>query len=104
MSIPLQNEIVVPNSVVAQQVITNTTPDANGKLKTSAHVTLAASYVIGYGTADEHWSLTGQTGVIYIPDIDNLDDDIAGLALQIQQAFGLLVSIIDALNVIRKVL
>lgn len=103
MPIPVENEVIVPNAVYAPQIILQM-GISNGKLVSSAQIVFAGAKVIDAGLPTEQWISTGQTQVIHIADIMNLEADLAALAPQVETVYSGIVSLLAAINSIRKVL
>lgn len=87
------NGIYVPNLILGTSIV-------NGRLVTMAHITLAAASVDSNG----NYAATGQVATLVVQDILNLDADVASLASQVNSAYASLISIINEINGIRKVL
>jgi hypothetical protein len=101
--IPIQNTPSTPNAVYSPQIMLNT-GIVNGKLVTSLQLTLAAAICDNAGTPDETWTPTGQSNTIMLPDLANLDPDLAAIQPQMDAALASVVSLLTALNAIRKIL
>jgi hypothetical protein len=92
---------VVPNSLIIPQIVLQTYV-SNGQLVTSATITLQDAY---YDQATSRWVETGGVlKTVYIPNIYNLDDDIASLQTDVIAIVSSLIDIIGDINSIRKVL
>ena len=88
---------VTPNAVLVPQIVIST-KIINQKLVTSANVTLQPAYVDGSG----NWQNTGFGVSCNIPDVNNLPTDLASMATDIGSLETMLLSIVDDLNSIRK--
>jgi hypothetical protein len=103
MPLSLETTPLTPNALYAPQIVLQTAV-VGGKLKTAAQICLAAAKVEDSGLESETWTPTGQDGMVYLTDLENLDGDLAGLQSQVDALYGSLVQIIASLNSIRKVL
>ncbi|MDO8302877.1 MAG: hypothetical protein Q7T18_06535 [Sedimentisphaerales bacterium] len=105
MPIPIQNEVaqIVPNAVMIPRIIISCNV-IDGKLKTSAEILLSAARCENSGLPNELWVPTGQSKVLYIADVENIDADLALLQPQTLQVFGGVIALIAGMNQIRKVI
>lgn len=101
--ITLQTTQKVPNSVYVPQFMIQTGIN-NGQLITSCQIVYAAAKVISAGLPTEQWVPTGQNQMIYIPDLNNLDPDLAKYQTQVTNWYNNLVAVLEAFNSTRKVL
>lgn len=104
MPIPIQNtDVVVPNAVYIPQIVIQCGV-VEGKLKTSAMITLSAAKCENAGTENEHWTPTGKSELLNIADIEHLDEDLASLQSSVGQVFAGIVGLVHGMNTIRKVI
>jgi hypothetical protein len=99
MPIELQNSPAVPNALMVPTIILSTVV-REGKLVTGASICMAAAYVDGQG----NWTPTGQAKTVVIDDVEHLEEDIASLSPTVLTIMGDILSLVDSLNDIRKVL
>ena len=71
-----------PNGIYVPQIVISTAI-VNGQLVTLAQAALAAAAI----DANGNYTRTGQSGVLQIQDVNNLDADLAGLQSQVTQLF-----------------
>jgi len=97
MPLPVETQIETPNAVYASNIVLSSRI-ANGQLRVSANIILAGAI-----NTDGTWvKATGQHASIRIPDIMNLPADLVSLAPQVAPLFDGLVTVIGAINSIRK--
>ena len=88
---------VTPNAVLVPQIVIST-KIISGQLITSANISLQPAYVDGSG----NWSTAGFGKSVNISNINDLPTDLASMATDIGSLETMLLSIIDDLNSIRK--
>lgn len=103
MPIPFETSVQTPNAVYIPQIIIQC-GIVDGQLKTSAQIILSGAHVTNAGEANESWTQTGQTQIMQIPDIMNLDSDLASLQTDVYTVFGGIINLVGSMNAIRKVL
>jgi hypothetical protein len=101
--IVLQKEIVIPDSIYAPMIMFQTGINM-GKLHTTCQITLAAAKITEPGTERETWESTGQTQMIYLSDLVNLDPDLSMVGEQAALLYRGMLELIAAINETRKVL
>lgn len=99
MPLEMQTTPTVPNAIYFPQIIIQT-GIVSGQLKSSAIVSFSAAQVNETG----QWADTGQTKTILIQDIENLDPDLVHLAPQVAQLYSVLITLLDDVNTVRKVM
>lgn len=99
MPLELETEIPTPNAVMAPQIVLSTNI-INGKLVTSAQITLSAASVGESG----NWTACGIMQTIQIPDVEHLDGDISEYQGDVLTIMGGIIQLIGNLNGVRKVL
>ena len=82
MPLSLETAPAQPNAIFAPQIMLQTCI-VGGKLHTSARICLAAAKVDDLGQPAENWTPTGQSGVLHIGDVSNLEQDLAALQSQV---------------------
>lgn len=103
MPIPFETTAPTPNAVYIPQIVIHC-GIVDGQLRTSAQIILSGAIVTNAGEENENWVQTGQTQMIQIPDVMNLDADLASLQTDVYTVFGGIINLIGAMNSIRKVL
>jgi len=103
MSISLETTPITPNAVYAPQILLQTCI-VGGKLQTSAQLFLAAAKVENSGELTETWTPTGQSSMVCLGDIANLDEDLASLQSSVTTLYAEIVQLLGSLNSIRKAL
>ncbi len=102
--IALEKPVVQPNGIFCPMIMFATGVGSGGKLQTSCQIQFAAGKMT-LKNEDETWERTGQTETIYIPDIDNLETDIAPtLERAFAQGYTDILTVIETINGLRKVL
>lgn len=105
MPLPLvtNKATVVPNAVYAPtiQIMCHI---VNGKLKVGAMITIAAAKCENAGEANETWTAVGKSETVVIADIMNLPNDLSAYSTDVQQLFGLIVTLIGNINNVRQIL
>ena len=100
MPLPLETILPTPNAVYAPQILLQSSMQ-NGRLVTSAQITLGAAIVDKAG----NWlDSTGQFQTIYISDVENLDKDLASMQDLIPDIMMGIIQLIGGLNAIRKII
>lgn len=95
----IQNDLLTPNDIYVPQIVLQTVI-SNGRLLSRATITLMPARRDG-----DVWQETGGIPkVIIIDDVENLDEDLAGLQDLANQIMGGFIGIIAQINAIRKVL
>lgn len=103
-SISLENPVVEPNGAFCPMIMFATGIAGGGKLLTSCNIQLTAGKMVVVDT-EETWVSTGQVENLYIPDIDNLEADLAPtLGDPFAQAYADVLTMVDAINTLRKVI
>jgi len=98
MTIALETTPVTPNAVYTPQILLQTAI-SGGKLVTSAQIHMAGAKV-----DDGAWEASGPNGMVYIPDVENLDEDLSGLADDATALYASIVDLVGKINAVRKVL
>jgi len=98
-NLPLQNTYQAPNDSFVQQLTFQTTIQPDGTLRIAAVVVQQAAYC---DPATGKWSCPGATGKTQIIDINKLPADLASLASGIAAAVPAVMSLVAAVNAIRK--
>jgi hypothetical protein len=99
MPLGMETQPIAPDSVFFPQIMFQSSVVA-GQLIISATITYAAAKVDATGK----WLPTGQSNVIYIPDVEHLEDDITSLSPQVLAILGQIITLLGNINTIRKVL
>ena len=89
---------VQPNAVIVPNIVFNTRIK-DGKLVTTAVVSVATATVDEQG----HWEQLGGPKSVVIPDVTKLPDDLAALQGDTDAAMTYLITLIGAINAVRKV-
>ena len=76
----------------------------DGKLTYSCNASVRGAKVSNEGLANEAWVPTGETKAIRIPDIENLDADIAAAQDNVLIAFSAMREVIRVVNDVREVI
>ena len=104
-SIPLEKPVVQPTGIYCPMIMFATGVVSGGKLQTSCQIQFAGGKMTVDEDGVETWKATGQSETIYIPDIDNLEPDLATtLGEPFAQAYADVLAMVAAINVTRKVL
>jgi len=105
MPLPLETDVtpLEPNSLYTPQIFVQCNI-VDGKLKTSANIILSAANVQNAGTENETWTPAGIRKTIHIDDVEHLDADLSELQGLVNQAFVNVVTVVGAINNIRKIL
>jgi len=98
--LPMETVPVEPNGVYLPQVIFQTAI-INGLPVTSCQIALAA---VRKDPVTLICVPTGQSGFAYLPDVDNLDPDIASAQAVVTDLYAKLVQLVTALNNRREIL
>jgi len=98
--LPLETVVAVPNSAYISQAIFQTALTA-GRQVVSCQIHLAA---MNADLAKNQRTFTGQTGMVYIPDLSALEGDIAGEQRTAADLLALLETLAANVNRIRKLL
>jgi hypothetical protein len=99
MPLKMQTTPVSPNAIYFPQILIQT-GIGNGELHISCQLNLAAAKVSENGK----WEAAGQYKTINIPSLLNLPPDLEHLAPQVAQLYGQIVSLVDSINAVRKIL
>jgi hypothetical protein len=99
MPLEMQTTLPVPNSIYFPQILIQTGIQ-NGDLVSSCQLTLTAAIV----DANGKWTSTGHSKTVYLADMLNLEADLTELAPLVGQIYGGIITLVDQLNVIRKIL
>ena len=103
MPLQLQTKPIEPNAVMIPMILVQT-GIINGKLHTSCQITLSPAKVDDAGTEKEFWTMTGNQETIYLSDLENLEEDLEGLKDLVGKVYTDMITLIDGVNKIRKVL
>jgi hypothetical protein len=99
MPVKMQTTPVVPNAVYFPQILIQTAP-MNGELITSCQIAFAGALVDEKGT----WTPSGHSGMVYLPNMLNLEPDLADLQPVVNEIYAGIVKVVGRMNEIRKVL
>ena len=103
--LPLEKEVVAPTGIYCPMIMFATGIVSGGKLQTSCQITYAAGKMVVDGDGIETWKSTGQSETIYIPNIDDLETDIADtLGKPFAQAYADVLAVVESINGTRKLL
>ena len=90
---------VVVDAVYVPSIIISTAIDPTTKeLKVSAKLSLRGASVDG-----DQWTDGGTSGIVIIPDLNALPSDLSSLRNQVQSIEASIISLVSAINSIRKV-
>ena len=104
-SIPLEKPVVQPTGIYCPMIMFATGVVSGGKLQTSCQITFAAGEMVVDKDGVDTWKATGKSETIYIPNIDNMDPDLATtLGEPFAQAYADVLAMVAAINSTRKVL
>ena len=103
MPLELQTKPIEPNAIMIPMILMQT-GIINGKLHTSCQITLSPAKVDNPGTDEESWTMTGNQQTIYLSDVENLESDLESLKDLVGKVYTDMITLIDGVNKIRKVL
>ena len=103
--LPLEKAVVEPTGIYCPMIMFATGIVSGGRLQTSCQIQYAAGKMVVDKDGVETWKGTGQTETIYIPNIDDLETDLADtLGKPIAQAYADVLAVVESLNSTRKLL
>ena len=102
-TITLQTTPDSPNAVYISQFLMQSGINS-GKLVVSAQIVLSAAKIVNVGLPNETWKPTGQVETIYLPDLNNLEPDLAKFQLALTTTYNKLTDMVESINLTRKVL